>query len=729
MKFKRIWLVLVILVLSAGCHTPEEKKDAFFKKGTAFFEANDFVRARLEFKNAVQIDTKFVQGYYMLGRTEMALGNAKAAFGRLSNAVKLDPGCIEARLELGKLLFAVQAMERAGEQADAILKIDPAHAGASLLKASVLLARKKIDEAGRLLGSLEGNDRNPARFYLLRASYFKAAGHNPAAGETLKKGLESYPDNLGLIMAMAKYYGMVDDAQGVETQLKSAIELAPENAGFKLNLAWLYFQTGKTEQADIILNRLLVSDPGNEKNIMGTALLLMRRGELDRCLSIVEDAMKTSPENFGYASLASEIYLKQNRIEKAEEVLWNFVSRGDEATLPDMVKAKVNLAKLLLLRKQTADAEKLIDDVLDQDPRNVDAHYLKGRLYLVGGDGAEAVSRFREVTREHPEHLEGYIGLAKAHSLNKDYDLALDVLKKALKKAPNATGILKEMVNVNVLKKDSAAAEENLKQIIDLDPYNISSIAGLGDFYLSMNRYKEAMAQYDLIKENKKGRSLGYLRTAQALARQDKIGQAVTELEAGYEKGEKSSVMMTSLGQLYLKQGRQQEAVEKFREAVEVDPKNQLAWLTLGNIYEVNQDYENAVDVYRAFLEHHPDSWSANNNLAFLLSMPGRPASDLAEAAALVNRADELNPGSALVHDTLGWIRYRQGDLDEAKKLISGAVEKLSGNPSVCYHYGVVAHALGNRKDAGHYLKKALSVRGAFPERKEAEALFVRYYE
>ena len=479
----------------------------------------------------------------------------------------------------------------------------------------------------------------------------------------------------------------------------------------------------------VILNRVIETDPENERTVLTAAALLIKGGEVDQGVEIVKQGIKKSPARFSYFAMLSEIYLNQKEVKKAEDIFRDFLALKDHASLPDMIKARLNLSKLFLLQERVSEATAMLDEVLKEDPKNIDAHYLKGRLYLVSGNASEAALRFRMVTDEHPEHLEGYIGLANAHALDKDYDLALDVLKKALKNAPNSAKVLKEMVQVNVLKKDSKAAEENLKQIISLDPYNLGSIAGLGDFYLSMNRYEEAMAQYQLLKDNKTETSLGYLKVAQALTRQNKIDKAIGELETGYEKAAKSSVFITSIGQLYLKQGKKQEAIEKFTEAVTMDPKNELAWLTLGNIYESGREFEKAMDLYRNFLTHHPNSWSAANNLAFLLSELGQSKTSLEEALGFAQRAETLNPGSPLVQDTIGWIYYKKGEFAKAEEKVAQAIEKMPNNDAICYHLGAIFHDLGKSKEAGENLKKALAANIDFLGRQHAAALYEKHYK
>ena len=50
-----------------ACSGPEEKKLKFYNKGKALYEKGDYVKAKLEFKNAIQIDPKYADAYYMMG--------------------------------------------------------------------------------------------------------------------------------------------------------------------------------------------------------------------------------------------------------------------------------------------------------------------------------------------------------------------------------------------------------------------------------------------------------------------------------------------------------------------------------------------------------------------------------------------------------------------------------------------------------------------------------------
>ena len=721
--------ILTLLILVAACGSPDEKKMAFFEKGKSLLEAGDVVSARLEFKNAIQIDPDFAEAYHYLGKIELRQKNGKAAFGALARAVKLDPENIEARLDLGRLFLAGNALDRAEEQVDAVLEIKPGHVDAILLKAGIYMKNKDTKGALDLLGDLEGKPDLPPGFYLLKAGCLGLEKKDMEVDEVLARGRAAHPDSMVLILARIRFLGKQGKVQDMETELKNALGMAPDNLSLNLALASVYLQTNRQEKADTVIDQVIAHDPEDEKRVVAVAALLLRAKQEEKGIALIKDGMERHPETYLYTALLSEIYLKKKQLEQASQVLKDYVALAEKAPEPDRVKARINLAKLEMIQGKAEPAEAQVDQVLEIDPKNIDAQYLKGRLALARRDGDEAVSRFRAVTEAHPDHLDGYIGLANAHVLDKNYDLALDVLKTALKRAPNSAKILKGMVRVNILKKDTRAAEENLKQLVSLDPYNIGSIAGLGDFYLSQHRYDEAIAQYRLIQQNKKGEALGHLKMADALVRTDKIDQAIDELEAGAEKTKNSSVFITSLGQLYLKQGRKSEAVEKFKEALEMDPGNKLAWLTLAGIYEHDQEFEKAIALYREGITRNKDEWSAANNLAFLLGKTQTSKADLDEALKYARIALALNPGSGLVLDTLGWVNYKAGHLEEAERNLAQAVEKLPDNLEIQYHFAQVCHDLGKKKLAAFHLKRALAGKRDFPLRQQALSLYEKFYQ
>jgi tetratricopeptide (TPR) repeat protein len=155
--------------------------------------------------------------------------------------------------------------------------------------------------------------------------------------------------------------------------------------------------------------------------------------------------------------------------------------------------------------------------------------------------------------------------------------------------------------------------------------------------------------------------------------------------------------------------GREREALETWREVLKMDVGDSLRsvvhtsmgdlWHERGKTSRSNREYERA-------LGYDPDNVLALNNYAYYLSLEGR---ELERALTMARRVMELHPGEATYIDTYGWVLFRMGRLEEAKKVLRQAVsldERASAD--VLAHYGDVLAALGEDFMAKYYWEKAL---------------------
>ena len=143
MRKNHLALVAVILAvcLVLACGGPEEKKAKFYGKAKELFEKGDLVKARLEVKNALQIDPKFAEAYSLLGQIAIKGEDYQGAFEAFGKAVDLKPELVPAQVELGKLLLVSGALDKAMEKAQIVLGKEPDNTEGLMLKGSVLLAK------------------------------------------------------------------------------------------------------------------------------------------------------------------------------------------------------------------------------------------------------------------------------------------------------------------------------------------------------------------------------------------------------------------------------------------------------------------------------------------------------------------------------------------------------------------------------------------------------------
>jgi len=108
----------------------------------------------------------------------------------------------------------------------------------------------------------------------------------------------------------------------------------------------------------------------------------------------------------------------------------------------------------------------------------------------------------------------------------------------------------------------------------------------------------------------------------------------------------------------------------------------------------------------RLIIKRDPDNAMALNALGYTLS---DRTTRYAEAKTLIEQAHQLNPEDPAVLDSLGWVNYRLGNLDEAERLLRQALERFP-DQEVAAHLGEVLWAQGKQREAkqiwGKFLKE-----------------------
>ena len=107
-------------------------------------DEGNYEKARIEFKNALQIDPKNGRPHILLGRVYEELQNAEGAYKSYLRAVAADEADVEARARLGQIYLVGGAIERAEEVSNKILELDPENTEGVFIRAGVKYRRQDI---------------------------------------------------------------------------------------------------------------------------------------------------------------------------------------------------------------------------------------------------------------------------------------------------------------------------------------------------------------------------------------------------------------------------------------------------------------------------------------------------------------------------------------------------------------------------------------------------------
>jgi Tfp pilus assembly protein PilF len=167
-----------------------------------------------------------------------------------------------------------------------------------------------------------------------------------------------------------------------------------------------------------------------------------------------------------------------------------------------------------------------------------------------------------------------------------------------------------------------------------------------------------------------------------------------------------------SIANLYLQAGRGKEAVVAARKLLELAPPDQPQLVTqalvmLSSAQERAGDTKGAEESLRRILSKTPNDATALNNLGYFLTERGER---LPEALDMIKRAVKSEPTNPNYLDSLGWVYFKLGQLDEAERHLNDAARRNTRSSTVQEHLGDLHHKRGQLEQARAFWRKAIGL-------------------
>ena len=665
--------ILLCIFLAVSCSSQEEKKAKFYNKGKKLFEQGDLVRARLELKNALQIDPKYAEAYYMMGKLELEDKNPQKAFSYFSKAVELDETLLDAQVALGNLYLMARQIDNARSKSTYVLEKQPDHQKGRLLEAGILLSEKRTGAAGERLDQLLAEGFTDPQLYMMLASLRFQKDDTEGGREMLHKGIEANPDSIRLrsiLVAFLVRDKAYDDAISV---VKEAVKIEPEDKAHKVKLAALYWEADRKDQAEALFDRMITEDESSADVRILAAEFYGRKNDAGRAFKVINAGIEKEPENIKLRLALSALQTATRRHDEALSTLQSALGLTQDDADPDLLRVKNQLARLYLGKGDIDIAKKYTDEVIAVSGGNVEAQYTAGQIYLRKKDGVNAISALRKVVSEKPDFIDGHLHLAQAHLINKEKQLAMDVLSTGIKENPKAGKLHKAMARLYAADKDFEQAEKELRLVVEQNPKDLRAQGDLADFLFMRQKPDDAMAIYEKMVLEQPRVPAGYLKLA-AMHRVGKNNEAaLAVMEQGYDAISQSPQILTGLIKQYIVAGKKDDAIALLKTRLKSNDQDFLAYNLIGEIHLTGKQYGEAADAFEKAIAIKPDWQTPHNNLARVLLSQGKTD----ETIAKLNAALETNPKNAAAYMTLANLYSKDGQEDKVVATYEKALEEL----------------------------------------------------
>jgi len=257
-----------------------------------------------------------------------------------------------------------------------------------------------------------------------------ASGAQTLIQRLLAQDEENTTGRLMLIKILEKE----NELSRAEDEYKTLINQDIENDLPKLLLADFYNRTNRSKEAEKILQDLIAIRSDKLELRLYLARFYKEKEQNDAMVGVLEKAIEDMPDKYEPCEVLARHYLQTKAKDKGLEVLEQFMTRV--RTGPDFLKAKFFMASIHYEDKKIDDALKLVEEVLKENPADVNAHSMKGSILAGRHDFVGAIAEYRAVLRQEPQNIPASLNLAKTHFLNNEAKLAEDTFKKILEINP-----------------------------------------------------------------------------------------------------------------------------------------------------------------------------------------------------------------------------------------------------------------------------------------------------
>lgn len=734
-------LCLLVAVFLAGCSSPEQKYDKYLQRGDSYFAKHDYVRARLEYRNAAKIQPADPRAIYNLGLVEEAEGNLQPAISAFSLAEQQAPDYVPVLLKLSQFYLTVKNQEEARRRIWKVLEVSPQNARAHALLGSLYLSEKDIQHAQEETDAAFSHDKTDMVAFSVQSGIHMAKGESDKALEVLQAAIAMHREEISFYLLMATIYSEKGDMAGVEKIYRDIFKLFPDQIRFRFDLAKILSETGKTEQADALYRETAKLFP----EALEAKFNLFQFLEQQKGATVAEEEIKAfiegKPDQKIFYLWLADMYVRHGQNDQAIAALERILGTESDDSLG--MNATTFLANIQLQKGDAALAKKLIETVLESDINNTEAIILRSNLAFLQGDLESALSDLRTVLRNTPESLKAAKALTEVLVMQGRLDLALDTLLQAVQYHPNDESVLVRLAQLYSLRGNAKKAEEILTLVTAKSPSYAPGWETLARFAMEQKNWslateatqklesldgqaavalflkgriqqlsgdtQQAIAIYrEVIVADPSSRLASYALSAllETVTKKEDLEEA-RALLAGLKTS--NSAIQTVLGSIEATLGHKEEAETAFRKALQPPPAHQAPYIVLAEFLMAQNRADDALTILETAEREVPIEAKASLMRADLLSKKGQIDAAIEVYERALPHAIDANIPANNIAQLIADYKYQDKEaLEKARMLAERFIN--SSNPYYLDTLGWVYYRAGLTTQAQTYVSKAITL-------------------
>src|SRR3974377_736431 len=599
-------LLPLIVLLVAGCGSPEQRAQNYYERGMQLLAQHEYVKAGIEFKNALQLKKDLVGAWRGLLEIESHNGSIQGAVPILGTIVELDPKDIDARLRLGHFLMAGGALGQALDQANAAIALDGKNPKAVAFRGAVLLKLKDNVGAKREAQAALDIDPNNAEALIVLAMERSASGDSQGGLLILNRpGLtHEKDDELAIQLLKLRLYEQAGDLNQQETLIRKLVDIYPKVPVFRISLVKIYIDQKRFDDAEKELREIAAGNPSD----VGAGLAVVRFLQQVKGPAAAREELlariKAGTEVFKYQMALAEFDLARGQTDDSIKLLEKLISSANSRD--EKIMAQARLAQIQLSRRNLDAANALVTDILREDDRNIDGLKLRARVRMEQGQLDAAIGDLRQAINDQPQSSELMLLLATAYERSGSIELAEKEYADATKVSGfdatvglNYAAFLRRRGNLE-------RAEDLLTDFMRRWPNNVAVLSALADVRLARQIWVGAPDIAQNIQKIGNASGLSDQIMAAALSGEGKYSDSIRVLEGLHSASPTAVQPVAALVNTLVRAQKLDEAVSLLQTTLKANPANAEALVLLGSVQILKNTPDEAVKSFRAAIEQQP---------------------------------------------------------------------------------------------------------------------------
>jgi tetratricopeptide (TPR) repeat protein len=703
--------------------------------GDALREQGNLEQAVEAYEEAVSQQPDNVQARQKLAQVQLQLDRGQAALQQLRAAREYAPNDAQLRERYLRVERQYGDATRALEQRQAIAEAQPENLTNRRQLVSLLSQLDRHEQALERAQALANReDRNRSDVVALAQAY-RTAGQPEQGASALRSYIQSLDEQAQAqdYMVLARYQLLRGQGEAALQAYQQAMEREdPATSIASRELAQLFFMRGLNERAAELYNELYQRSDNNVQFGQRWVESLIRAGQLEKA----QQALSEMPDGATTQALQAMIAMRRGETERASELFTRSIENDREQPFVLFQRGK--------LRAGNDEVDQAISDMqqaVQMNPGLHPARFQLAQLHLRQGNLQTAIGELRTLLQRNPGHQQGRLRLISLQLAQDNPEQAQSLLEDAREQFPQQAIWARRLAQMAASRGEAQQALGHWRDAVSISP-SPQNLMGLSQLLIAtdqapqvesvlteradlLNRVPrlQGMRGRALAETGKPDAALNVFRralqrsidadTALFIAEQMRqslgVDQTRTEIASVKSKMQPPALAMLVQARLAAGAGDNGPAIETLRKLLQQINREQHAdlWVRaqrmLGQSLQRAGEYAAAREAYEQVLAAQNNDVSVLNNLAYMLATQ---TDQTQRALDYARRAVQQNPANAQILDTLGWVQYKAGQLQQAQVTLqrSVALRPFAYNH---LHLGRVLMDLGNLTRARTMLQDA----------------------